>query len=145
MQETILSIAGKPGLYKLVSRGKGNLIVEKLDETKKRMPAFATDQVTSLNDIAIYTEMEDVPLTDVFAAVLEKEGGKTCSIAYKKIDEKQLREYFAEILPKFDRDRVRDSDIRKLLSWYDILVNNGITDFKEEEEEAEETATESKE
>ncbi len=135
MQETILSIAGKTGLYKLVSRGKGNLIVETLDETKKRLPAFATDRVTSLGDVAIYTEMEDVPLTDVFASILEKENGKPCSIAYKKIDSKELRKYFAEVLPEFDRDRVHDNDIRKLLSWYDILVNNGITDFKEEEQE----------
>lgn len=135
MQETILSIAGKPGLYKLVSRGKGNLIVETLDETKKRLPAFATDRVTSLGDVAIYTEMEDVPLTDVFASILEKENEKPCSIAYKKIDSKELRKYFAQVLPEFDRDRVHDNDIRKLLSWYDILVNNGITDFKEEEQE----------
>lgn len=134
MKETILSIAGKPGLYKLVSRGKANLIVESLDETKKRMPAFATDRITSLSDVSIYSETEDVPLMDVFAAILEKESGKTSSIAYRKIESKELRKYFAEIMPEFDRERVRDHDIRKLLSWYDILVSNGMTDFKEEEE-----------
>jgi len=128
--ETILSIAGKPGLYRLVSRGKMNLIVESLDAQKKRMPAFATDRVTSLADIAMFTDEEDVPLWKVLAAVGEKEGGKTCSLNYKKCSSKELREYFAAVLPAFDRDRVHDSDIKKLLQWYNILVDNGITDFE---------------
>ena len=75
MHQTILSISGKPGLYKLVSRGNRNLIVEAIDETHKRMPAFATDRVTSLADIAIYTESEDVPLMNVLAALRDKENG----------------------------------------------------------------------
>ena len=132
MQQTILSISGKPGLYKLVSRGNRNLIVEAIDETHKRMPAFATDRVTSLADIAIYTESEDVPLMNVLAALRDKENGKECSINYKKIGSDELRQYFATILPDFDNDRVRDADIKKLLSWYNILVKNGITDFEEE-------------
>ena len=132
MQKTILSIAGKPGLYQLVSRGKNSLIVEALDETHKRMPAFATDRVTSLADIAMYTDAEDVPLMTILAALRDKEEGKVCSLNFKKCSSKELRDYFADILPDFDRERVHDSDIRKLCSWYNILVNNGITDFEEE-------------
>lgn len=131
MQQTILSIAGKPGLYKLVSRGKMNLIVEALDETHKRMPAFATDRVTSLADIAMYTESEDIPLMKVLANIRDKEEGKECSINFKKCSSKELREYFGHVLPDFDRDRVHDSDIKKLFSWYNILVKAGITNFEE--------------
>ncbi|MBR3398300.1 MAG: DUF5606 domain-containing protein, partial [Prevotella sp.] len=76
MQQTILSIAGKPGLFKLVSRGRANLIVESLDEQHKRMPAFATDRVTSLSDIAMYTDAEDVPLMKILASLRDKEQGK---------------------------------------------------------------------
>lgn len=129
MEQTILSISGKPGLYKLISRGKTNLIVEKIDETHKRLPVFASDSVTSLNDIAIYTESEDIPLTNVLANIYKTENGKVTSLNYKKCDAKELRDYFAKILPDFDRDRVHDSDIKKLLQWYNILVNNGIIDF----------------
>ena len=130
MLQKILSISGKPGLYKLVSRGKANLIVEILDETHKRLPIFASDSVTSLNDIAIYTESEDVPLMKVFSSVYNKENGKTVTLNYKKCSSRDLREYFASVLPEFDRDRVHDSDIKKLLQWYDILVKNNMTDFE---------------
>lgn len=78
MEQTILSISGKPGLYKLVSRGKTNLIVEKVDETHKRLPIFASDSVTSLNDIAIYTESDDIPLTKVFANIFKEKTGRLC-------------------------------------------------------------------
>lgn len=132
MVQTILSIAGKPGLYKLVSRGKSNLIVESLDETHKRQPVFSSDRVTSLADIAMFTEGDDVPLMDVFAAIRDKEEGKACSLQYKKASSNELREYFAQVLPDFDRDRVHDSDIRKLLQWYNILIANGISDFEKD-------------
>lgn len=128
--ETILSIAGRPGLYKLVNRGRANLIVEALDGTHKRQPAFATDKVTSLADIAMYTESEDVPLADVLDNVAKHEGGKPCSLNWRKASGKELQDFFAEVLPDFDRDRVHNSDIKKLLQWYDILVKAGITDFK---------------
>jgi dephospho-CoA kinase len=128
--ETILSIAGKSGLFKLVSRGKMNLIVEALDETHKRMPAFATDRVTSLADIAMFTDSEDVPLWQVLKNLGEKEQSKECSLDYKKCSGKELKEYFAQVLPEFDRDRVHDSDIKKLIQWYNILIKNGITDFE---------------
>lgn len=130
--KTILSIAGKPGLYKLVSRGKSNLIVEALDETHKRLPAFATDRVTSLADIAMFTTEEDIPLANVLAKVRDKEQGKTASINWRKASSNELVAYFSEVLPTFDHDRVHNSDIKKLLQWYDILINNGITDFEEE-------------
>lgn len=147
MKETILAIAGKPGLYRLVSRGKMNLIVETLDANRKRMPAFASDRVTSLSDIAMYTEDEDIPLWKVFKSVGEKSESKPTEINYKKASSTELREFFAEVLPTYDRDRVHDSDIKKLIQWYNILINAGITDFEATlapeqatEEEAEATA-----
>ena len=129
--ETILSIAGKPGLYKLVSRGKMNLIVEAIDATHRRLPAFASDRVTSLADIAMYTDAEDIPLWQVLKSLGEKEQSKECSLNYKKCSADELHAFFAEVLPSYDRDRVHDSDIKKLIQWYNILVNNGITDFED--------------
>lgn len=133
MNFTILSVAGKPGLYKLVSRAKMNLIVEALDETHRRVPVFASDRVTSLSDIAMYTDAEDVPLMNVFDSVFKKEDGNVCSLNYRKCSKEELHKYFAEVLPDYDRDRVHDSDIKKLLQWYNILVSNGVTDFVEKE------------
>ena len=129
MLETILAISGKPGLYKLVSRGNRNLIVESLDERHHRQPAFATDKVISLADIAMYTDSEEVPLGDVLTALQKKEDGQKVSIDYKKASRDQLFDFFAQVLPNFDRDRVFPSDVKKLLQWYDILITNGITDF----------------
>ena len=131
MQKTILAISGKPGLYELVSRGKGSLIVEALDGTHKRMPALATDRVTSLADIAMYTDDDDMPLGQVMAALRDMESGKNTSLNWRKASTADLQEYFAKFVPNFDRDRVHASDIKKLLQWYDILVNAGITNFEE--------------
>ena len=131
MKETILAISGKPGLYRLVNRGNGTLIVETLDATKKRIPAFARDRVTSLSDIAMYTDEDDVPLWKVLKSLGEKEESKPSTLNYKKAKSAELREYFAEVLPTFDRERVHDSDIKKLIQWYNILVEAGITDFQE--------------
>ena len=128
--ETILSIAGKSGLYKLVSRGKSNLIVESLDESHRRLPAFATDRVTSLSDIAMYTDADDVPLWQVLENVGKQENLQLLSFNYRKVSAAERREYFSKVLPNWDQNRVHDSDIKKLLQWYDILVKNGITDFK---------------
>lgn len=132
MQQTILAIAGKPGLYKLVSRGNNNLIVEALDATHRRQPAFGTDRITSLADIAMFTDTDDIPLMDVLENLKTLEGGKKSAFDYKKANGAQLQEYFAKVLPNFDRDRVHGSDIKKLIQWYNILIENGITDFKEE-------------
>lgn len=131
MQKTILAISGKPGLYELVSRAKMSLIVEALDGTHKRVPAFASDRVTSLADIAMYTEDEDLPLMNVMAALRDMEEGKKSSINWRKASAAELQEYFAKFVPNFDRDRVHNSDIKKLLQWYDILVAAGITNFEE--------------
>ena len=132
MQQTILAISGKPGLYKLVSRGKNNLIVEVLDATHRRMPAFATDRITSLADIAMFTETDDIPLMDVLENMKTLEQGAKAKIGPKKASSKELQDYFTSVLPEWDRDRVHVSDIKKLISWYNILVEAGITDFKEE-------------
>ena len=130
MLKTILSISGKPGLFKLVSHGKNMLIVESLAD-KKRVPAYAKDKVISLGDIAIYTDEAEVPLHEVLTSVKNKENGQQASIPTSaKPDE--LRAYFAEILPNFDRERVYPSDIKKLISWYNILIGAGITEFTPE-------------
>nr|WP_320037970.1 DUF5606 domain-containing protein [uncultured Bacteroides sp.] len=139
MLKTILSISGKPGLYKLISQGKNMLIVESISADKKRIPAYGNEKVISLADIAMYTNDSEVPLKEVLTSVLKKENGELASIDAKKSTSDQLRTYFAEILPDFDRDRVYVTDIKKLISWYNILITNGITDF-EAEEIAEESA-----
>ncbi len=141
MDYTILSVAGKPGLYKLVSRAKMNLIVEALDGTHRRVPVFASGRVTSLSDIAMYTNADDVPLMNILDSVLRKEDGKVCSLNYRKCSNDELHAYFAEILPDYDRERVHNSDIKKLLQWYNILVSNGVTNFVEEDKEKEDTAS----
>ena len=136
MLRTILSISGKPGLYKLISRGKNMLIVEALDATKKRQPVHGTDKVISLGDIAMYTDDEEVPLRQVFANVKAKEEGKPATIDPKKASANELHEYMAAVLPNYDRDRVYNNDIKKLISWYNILVNNNMADFEDSTEEA---------
>ena len=144
MKETVLSISGKPGLYKLISRGNHNLIVEALDATHKRMPTFATDRITSLNDIAMFTETDDVPLMDVLENLKSLEGGQKASINEKKASGDELRAYFTKVLPEWNQDRVQNSHIKKLISWYNILIEAGITDFKDPEETSESETTEAK-
>lgn len=138
MLKNILSITGKPGLYKLVSRGNNMLIVESLVDGK-RMPTYARDKIVSLAEVSMFTTGDDIALSEVLTKVGEKEGLKVASIDPKKADNDAMRTYFAEILPDFDRDRVYPTDIRKLVQWYNILVNAGITDFTTQEEESEET------
>lgn len=130
MIKKILSIAGRPGLYKLVSQGKNMLIVESL-ANGKRTPAYAHDKVVSLGDISIYTSENDVPLTEVFETIKEKNDGKPVDV--KKMDDAEVRAYFAEILPEFDRDRVYTNDIRKVFAWYNDLIAAGVTEFKNNE------------
>ena len=132
MLKAILSISGKPGLYKLVSQAKNMLIVESV-VTGKRTPAYAHDKVISLGDIAIFTESGEVPLREVLIKVKEKENGAVSSIDLKSNPD-VLRKYFAEILPDFDRERVYPTDIKKLLSWYNLLVEKDLVDFSEEKE-----------
>lgn len=135
MLEKILAISGKPGLYKLLSRGNNSLIVETLDAQKKRMPVFGTDKVISLADIAMYTDDEEVPLRRVFKNILEKEGGKKTSLDYKKASKDELAAFMGEALPNYDRDRVYPADMKKLAQWYNILIENEITDFEEPKRE----------
>lgn len=134
MLKTILSISGKPGLYKLVSRGKNMLIVESLAD-KKRIPAYGNEKIISLGDIAMYTDADEVPLGEVLESVKKKENGALVSLDYKKASAEELHGFMAEVLPNYDRDRVHTGDIKKLIQWYNLLVSNGETDFVEAEEE----------
>ncbi len=142
MIRTIISIAGKPGLYRLVSQGRNMLIVESI-ANGKRTPAYARDKVMSLGDIAMYTTEEDIPLADVFELVKAKTDGQPVDMNAIGSDS-ALREYFGSILTNFDRERVHDSDIRKMFQWYNTLVAAGITDFKEEVKPAEKPSEENK-
>lgn len=135
MLRTILSISGKPGLYKLISQGKNMLILETLDATKKRLPVYGHDKVISLGDIAMYTDDEEVALAEVLESVKAKSNGTVTAIDYKKASAVELQAFMAEVLPTYDRDRVHNSDIKKLIQWYNILVSNGITEFVAAEEE----------
>ncbi len=128
----ILSISGHSGLFKLVSQARNGIIVESLD-TKKRMPAYATSKISALEDIAIYTESDDIQLKEVFKAIFKKEDGKQ-AISHKS-DASELKKYFAEILPDYDRDRVYVSDIKRVLSWYNILQKHQLVDLDEEQQE----------
>ena len=134
MLKEILSVTGKPGLFKLVSQAKNMLIVESLVDGK-RIPAYSRDKVVSLGDIAMFTETEEVPLADVLEKLKTKENGQPASVDPKS-DNDTLRKFMSEVLPDYDRDRVYPSDIRKLISWYNLLINNNITDFVSKDEEA---------
>ncbi|MEY8708384.1 DUF5606 domain-containing protein [Bacteroides faecichinchillae] len=134
MLKTILSISGKPGLYKLISQGKNMLIVESISADKKRFPAYGNEKIISLADIAMYTNDAEVPLCNVLDSMKTKENAAVATIDPKKATSEQLREYMAEVLPDFDRDRVHIADIKKLISWYNLLISNGITEFKAETE-----------
>ncbi len=131
MLKTILSISGKPGLYKLVSRGKNMLIVESLAD-KKRFPAYGNEKIISLGDIAMYTDAEDVPLRTILAAMKEKENGNIVALDIKKASSDELYNYLETVLSNYDRDRVHASDIKKLISWYNLLVKSGMVDFEED-------------
>lgn len=133
MLKEILSIGGKPGLFKLVSQGKNMLIVESLADGK-RTPAYSRDKVVSLADVSIFTETDEVPLEEVFYNISQKENKAAASINPKS-DNDVLRKYMGEVLPEYDKDRVYPSDIRKLLSWYNLLVEKNLADFKLESEE----------
>ncbi|WP_299320071.1 DUF5606 domain-containing protein [uncultured Porphyromonas sp.] len=132
MLQTILSVSGKPGLYRLLSQGKNTLIVESL-QTKQRLPILPKDKVVSLGDISMFTIEEDVPLSEVLTRVQEHQAGVPFAEELLK-DGDALRETFGEILPSYDRERVYTSDIKKLFSWYNILLSAGITSYGDEEE-----------
>lgn len=128
----ILAISGKPGLYKMVAQTKNSLVVESIAD-KKRIPAFATDKISALEDISIYTEEGDEPLKNILKKIYEKEeGGKTIS---HKSNNAEIKDYFTEVVPNYDEDKVYVSDIKKILRWYNLLQENNMLEFKENEEE----------
>jgi len=135
MLKNILAITGKPGLYKLVNHGNNMLIVESLLDGK-RTPTYGRDKIISLADISMFTMDEDLPLSEVLTRLGKKEGLKPAAIDAKKADNDALRTYFESFVPNYDVDRVYPSDIRKLILWYNLLINAGITDFTVEEETA---------
>ena len=142
MLKNILAISGKPGLFKLVSRGTNMLIVESLIDGK-RIPTYSRDKIVSLAEVSMYTTGEDVSLSEVLNALGKKYNFKAVEMDAKKADNDELRAFFAEVLPTFDRDRVYPSDIRKLIAWYNLLRQAGFTDFTlQEDEEGKEAVAE---
>lgn len=127
-----LAIGGYPGLFKFVSQAKNGIIVESLLD-KKRMPAYASAKVSALDDIAIFTETEEVPLSDIFTKIFEKEKGGEAPSAKSSPD--ILLAYFEKILPDFDRSRVYASDIKKVISWYNILHGQKLLNLPEEKKD----------
>ena len=131
--EKILSIGGKPGLYKLLTQTRTGFVGESLIDGK-RITVGMRNNVSVLSEIAIYTLEEEVPLRTVFQKIKEKEAGKKTTISHKA-EKIQLEEYFFEVLPNYDEDRVYASDIKKIVQWYNLLVENRITDFEEAKDE----------
>jgi hypothetical protein len=135
----IIVISGQGGLFRYISQGRNSVIVENLSDNK-RTTIPATTKISMLDNIAVFTENDDIPLYEVFRRIQEKENGGA-AIPHKSPDAK-LKEYFAETFPEYDRDRVYVSDIRKIIMWYNLLSELGITDFEAPEEEKKEGETE---
>lgn len=129
MLKKIISITGKPGLQKILSQGRGTLIVEDV-ETKRRFPVHSRDQVVSLGDISMYTESGDTPLGEIMQMLYDKTGGKP--VDGDSMNSEQLHQSFGEIVTDYDRLRVRDRDIKKLYKWYNLLLTDGFTQFVED-------------
>ncbi len=134
--EKILSIGGKPGLYQLLTQTRSGFVAESLLD-KKRITVSAQSNVSVLSEIAIYTLEEEIPLGEVFLKIQVKEKGGKTSIGHKD-DKLKLEEYFFEVLPNYDEDRVYASDIKKVIQWYNILHDQGITEFVSDSEDAQE-------
>lgn len=137
----IISIAGRPGLYKVVAQGKNTVIVESMSD-KKRFPAHASDKISSLEDISVYTTDEDVKLTEVYSKMYDTLGGKE-ALSHKE-DASKLREFVLTFLPNYDSERVYDSDVRKLFQWYNTLLSEGLLTPEVKEESKEEEKVEKK-
>ena len=131
--EKILSVAGKPGLYKLITQTRSGFVAESLLDGK-RISVGLRSNVSVLSEIAIYTLEEELPLRQVFLKIQEKEKGGKTSVGHKE-DKIKLEEYFFEVLPNYDEDRVYASDIKKIIQWYNALVDNDMVDFSEKESE----------
>jgi hypothetical protein len=145
MLKEILSISGRPGLFKKISQGKNMFIAESLIDSK-RIPVYVKDKVVSLGDISIYTDDEEAHLSHILTSIKQKENGEQIVIT-SSIKPEELRAYFTEILPNFDRERVYPSDIKKIMNWYNLLIKSGFTEFdkKEETENTEENETKKEE
>ena len=135
----ILAISGQPGLYRYVAQSTRGVIVESLVDGR-RMNAAANAKVSALTEISMFTEGDDIALADVFTRIYAHTGGKE-AISHKEAPEK-LKAAFAEVLPEYDRERVHVSDIKKALSWFNILVGAGLTEFRLPDEEATDEAAE---
>lgn len=133
MLKKIISITGKPGLQKILSQGRGTLIVEDV-ETKRRFPVHSRDQVVSLGDISMYTESGDTPLGEIMQMLYDKTGGKP--IDGDSMNSEQLHQSFGDVVTDYDRLRVRDRDIKKLYKWYNLLLADGFTKFVEDTDDA---------
>ena len=142
MLKEIVSISGKSGLFKLISKGKNIFIAESLID-QKRIPVYSRDKVVSLGDITVYSDGGDVRLARILQSIKQKENGEVISFS-PTISTEELRTYFSQVVPDFDRDRVYPSDIKKIMNWYNLLVKCGLTEFEEEEKQASEE-TENKE
>ncbi len=129
----VMAISGKSGLYKIVSQSRGGVIVESLSDGKK-MPVFATHRSSVLEDISIFTMDEDIPLKNVLWEIYQKESGEKVSIDSKS-NADELRNYFLTILPDYDQDRVYPSDIKKVLAWYNLLLEHDLISQPVDEEE----------
>ena len=132
-----IAISGQPGLLKMITQGKSLLIAENL-LTGQRIPVHQSAQVSSMEEIAIFTETEDKPLKEVILEIYQKEEGKTILDPKKSTDD-QIRTYFASILPTYDKSKVYVSDMKKIYTWYNILVTSGKIDWTATEPEAEKT------
>jgi len=131
MLKDMLSLSGKPGLFKLISKGKNMFIVESLSDGT-RIPVYSSDKMVSLGDITMFTNSGDAArLSQIFLSIKQKENGETISFS-SSINPVELRNYFAQVLPDFDRDKVYPSDIKKVMNWYNLLVKSGYADFEEE-------------
>lgn len=135
----ILAISGMPGLYRYVAQSTRGIIVESLVDGK-RMNAAGTSRVSALSEISMFTEGDDIALAEVFTRMYTNTGGKE-GLSHKESPER-IKAYFAEVLPEYDRDRVHVSDMKKALSWFNILVGAGLTEFKLPDEEGEAAAEE---
>ena len=131
--DKILSIGGKPGLYKLLTQTRSGFVAESLLDGKKVTVGMSSN-VSVLSEIAIFTLEEELPLRAVFQKIKEKENGGKTAIGHKE-DKLKLEEYFFDVVPNYDEDRVYPSDIKKVIQWYNLLHQHGITDFVEEEGE----------
>ena len=129
--DKILAIGGRPGLYRLVTQTRSGLIAESLADGKK-LSVSISNNVSVLSEIAIYTLEEELPLREVFEKIQQKEEGQKTSVNHKA-GKLALEEYFFEVLPNYDEDRVYPSDIKKVIRWYNLLLDNGVTDFSDPE------------